>query len=329
MLRKACERTWERHALRRNLSMDFATLFQDLLAQFDTQPDNFSPQRVQDELVGQMAELLEADYDTLSLEIDDSESRQRALTSDPAPLQAARPAVPAGPPRPPSPPSLPPGPSVQSSEPGPGQAAQAGSTPAASDKGMQQDDERLQGHIVSRPRPPNACNPSSAWWPIRWATSCPTSRPTRCARSLCRRAGSTPSRMSGTSSPAWMCRIGCGCTSHSSRARSPRKPTWPGRSNQRRRHGLRLRGAPAVRALPPFACAVLTLLHALCAAPRPAPGFDGARLADDLAALLHGGGAYPRLSDAGLVKLFRLLRMARRLLDLETGAASSNPGHGA
>ena len=86
---------------------------------------------------------------------------------------------------------------------------------------------------------------------------------------------------------------------------------------------------PAVRALPPFACAVLTLLHALCAAPRPAAGFDGARLADDLAALLHGGGAYPRLSDAGLVKLFRLLRLARRLLDLETGAASSNPGHGA
>jgi hypothetical protein len=38
---------------------------------------------------------------------------------------------------------------------------------------------------------------------------------------------------------------------------------------------------------------------------------------------------YPRLSDAGLVKLFRLLRLARRLLDLETGAASSNPGHGA
>ncbi len=53
------------------------------------------------------------------------------------------------------------------------------------------------------------------------------------------------------------------------------------------------------------------------------PGFDGARLADDLAALLHGGGAYPRLSDAGLVAV-PLLRMARRLLDLETGAAFSN-----
>src|SRR5574337_638586 len=154
VLRKACERTWERRALGRNLSMDFATLFQDVLSQFDTQPDNFSPQRVQDELVGQMAELLGVDYDTLSLEIDDSESRQRALTSDPAPLQAARPAVPAGssaePPQPPSPPSPPTGPSVQSSEPGAGQAAQADSTPAASNKGMQQDDglrdERLQGH---------------------------------------------------------------------------------------------------------------------------------------------------------------------------------------
>ena len=47
----------------------------------------------------------EADYDTLALEIDDTESRQRALTSDPAPPQSARPAVPAAPapePRPPS-----------------------------------------------------------------------------------------------------------------------------------------------------------------------------------------------------------------------------------
>jgi hypothetical protein len=60
-------------------------LFQDVLSQFDTQPDGFSLQRVQDELVGQMAELLEADYDTLALEINDSENRQRALTSEPSP----------------------------------------------------------------------------------------------------------------------------------------------------------------------------------------------------------------------------------------------------
>ena len=78
-----------------------------------------------------------------------------------------------------------------------------------------------------------------------------------------------------------------------------------------------------------FARAVLTLLDALSEASAPATGFDRTRLADDLAPLLHSSGeASMRLSDAGLVKLFRLLRLARRLLDLESGAASANPGHG-
>ena len=40
---KACERTWERRALGRTVAVDFATLFQDVLTQFDTQPDDFSP----------------------------------------------------------------------------------------------------------------------------------------------------------------------------------------------------------------------------------------------------------------------------------------------
>ena len=86
--------------------------------------------------------------------------------------------------------------------------------------------------------------------------------------------------------------------------------------------------APAVgqaKALPAFARAVLTLLHVLSAAPPSANGLDRARLADELAALLHGhGGSATRLSDAALVKLFRLLRLARRLLDLEAGVASQD-----
>ncbi|MGV8691690.1 ParB family protein, partial [Pseudomonas aeruginosa] len=86
--------------------------------------------------------------------------------------------------------------------------------------------------------------------------------------------------------------------------------------------------APAVgqaKALPVFARAVQTLLHALSAAPPAANGLDRARLADELAALLHGhGGSATRLSDAALVKLFRLLRLARRLLDLEAGVASQD-----
>jgi hypothetical protein len=112
-----------------------------------------------------------------------------------------------------------------------------------------------------------------------------------------------------------------------------------GHRGQRRRHRLRLRGAPAVRALPPFARAVLTL-HALSAAPRPAP----ASMARGWPTTWRPAAwrrRYPRLSDAALVKLFRLLRLARRLLDLEparrpaprrlsrghhVGTASAQPG---
>jgi hypothetical protein len=46
-----------------------------------------------------------------------------------------------------------------------------------------------------------------------------------------------------------------------------------------------------------------------------------------LPALLHGQGQHHgdctrRLSDTALVKLFRLLRLARRLLDLEAGTTA-------
>ncbi|ADV00451.1 MULTISPECIES: ParB family protein [Comamonadaceae] len=338
VLRKACERTWERRALGCNLSVDFATLFQDVLSQFDTQPDNFSPQRVQDELVGQMAELLGVDYDTLSLEIDDSESRQRALTSDPAPLQAARPAVPAGssaePPRPPSPPSPPTGPSVQSSEPGAGQAAQADSTPAASDKGMQQDDglrdERLQGHIVSPAPTTERLQSIQRMVADQMGDKLPDFEVDALRAIPVQAGGLYPI------SDVWYIEPGLDVPDRlrvhiAQFAREIAEEADVAGQVEPSEGGIGFVcvAPPAVRALPPFARAVLTLLHALCAAPQPATGLDGARLADDLAALLHGGGTYPRLSDAGLVKLFRLLRLARRLLNLETGAASSNPGHGA
>ena len=44
-LRKVRERTWERRALGRSSPWWISPLFQDV-GQFDTQPDNFSPQRV-------------------------------------------------------------------------------------------------------------------------------------------------------------------------------------------------------------------------------------------------------------------------------------------
>ena len=343
VLRRACERTWEQRALGRHLAVDFASLFQDVLSQFDTQPDGFSLQRVQDELVGQMAELLEADYDTLSLEINDSENRQRALTSEPSPVSPIAPIVSAAP-RPASPPptmpiapqagtpvgpaaEFPPTQTAAAPATGSGQAAGEDSVPVPADRNA----ERLQGHIVS-PAPTterlqsiqrlvadqlgdklldfeaNALRaipvqvgglyPISDVWYIEPGLDVPDRLRVHIAQFACEIA--EEAAVGGHIEPIER-GIGFVCM------------------------------APPVaqaKALTAFARAVLTLLDALSEAPAPATGFDRTRLADDLAPLLHSsGGASMRLSDAGLVKLFRLLRLARRLLDLESGAASANPGH--
>ncbi|WP_207928152.1 ParB family protein, partial [Pseudomonas aeruginosa] len=103
VMRTACKRTWEHYAKDRSLPLDFDSFFQEVLAQFDTQGDEFAPQRVQDELIGQMSELLGIGYDVLALDLTESESRHRALVSDPTP-PAAQPALPsptAGTPTPP------------------------------------------------------------------------------------------------------------------------------------------------------------------------------------------------------------------------------------
>ncbi|MFU6822890.1 ParB family protein [Pseudomonas aeruginosa] len=325
VLRKACERTWERRALGRTVTVDFATLFQDVLTQFDTQPDDFSPQRVQDELVGQMAELLEADYDTLALEIDDSESRQRALTSEPAPV------VPAAPSAPVSAPQQPPvssGPRDTTPVSPAASAAPPPASPEAPQDQHGQRDERLQGHIVTPaptterlqsiqrmvadqlgdklpdfeadalraiPVQAGGLYPISDVWYIEPSLDVPDRLRVHIAQ-FAREIGEEAAVADHIE--ASVGGIGFVCA------------------------------APVVgqaKALPAFARAVLTLLHVLSAAPPSANGVDRARLADELAALLHGhGGSATRLSDAALVKLFRLLRLARRLLDLEAGVASQD-----
>lgn len=343
VLRRACERTWEQRALGRHLAVDFASLFQDVLSQFDAQLDGFSLQRVQDELVGQMAELLEADYDTLSLEIDDSESRQRALTSEPSPISPIAPIVSAAQ-RFVSPPSatttapqvgtpvgpaaeFPPTQTAAAPAAGSGQAAGEGAAPVPAGS----DTERLQGHIVS-PAPT-------------------TERLQSIQRLVADQLGDTLPDFEANALRAIPVQVG---------GLYPISDVWyiePGLDVPDR---LRVHIAQFARevaeeaavaghiepsdggigfvcvippdaqatASPAFDRAVLTLLHALSAASVPKTGPDRTRLADDLAPLLHGsGGASMRLSDAGLVKLFRLLRLARRLLDLESGAVSADPGH--
>ena len=89
--------------------------------------------------------------------------------------------------------------------------------------------------------------------------------------------------------------------------------------------------APQADLSPPaFGQVVLALLRALSLPHTMAPDQDDRHLEGHLGALLLGGGVresgvLPRLSDNGLVKLFRLVRLARRLLDLETNPDEANP----
>nr|WP_042886901.1 ParB family protein [Cupriavidus necator] len=343
VLRKACERTWERRALGRHLAVDFASLFQDVLSQFDAQPDGFSLQRVQDELAGQMAELLDTDYDTLSLEIDDSESRQRALSSEPLPVRPTASTVSATP-RPASPPpaatpaqqaGVPTGPvaarpstrTAMAPAAGSGQAGEVGAEPVRADR----DAQRLQGHIVSPAPTTERLQSIQRLVADQLGDRLPDFE-TNALRAI-------PVQVGGLYpvSDVWYIEPGLDVPDRlrvhiAQFAREVAEEAAVGEQIEPSDDGIGfVCVTPPVaqaRAMPDFARAVLALLHALSTAQPTATGPDRARLADDLAPLLHGRGRTSmRLSDTGLVKLFRLLRLARRLLDLENGTAFADPGH--
>ncbi|MGU2180471.1 ParB family protein [Pseudomonas aeruginosa] len=329
VLRKACERIWERRALNQSLAVDFATLFQDVLSQFDAQSEDFSPQRAQDELVGQMAELLEVDYDTLALEIDDSESRQRALSSEPtAPKPTAAPVVPAAPFAPVSAPQQPPVSSLPRDTTPASPAASAATPPASSEAPKDQHgprDERLQGHIVTPAPTTERLQSIQRMVADQLGDKLPDFEADALRAIPVQAGGLYPI------SDVWYIEPGLDAPDRlrvhiAQFAREIAGEAAVAEHIEASDGGIGfVCMAPAVgqaKALPAFARAVLTLLHALSAAPPSANGLDRARLADELAALLHGhGGSATRLSDAALVKLFRLLRLARRLLDLQAGEA--------
>jgi len=340
VLRKACERTWERRALARDLSVDFTSLFQEVLSQFDTQPDAFSSQRVQDELVGQMAELLDVDYDTLSLEIDDSESRQRALTSEPTPEAPPAQVLPTAPmpssPRPlastraatgpvASTPPMPPGAETLAAG-----AKDLGESqvPASRDEQL---GERLQAHIVSPASTTDRLQSIQRLVADQMGDKLPDFEG-NVLRAIPVQAGALY-----PISDVWYIEPGLDAPDRlrvhiAQFAREIAEEAAVADHIEPRDGGIGFVCiAPAVgqaKTLPVFARAVLTLLQVLSAAPAPSTGLDRTRLVDDLGSLLHGhGGMSTRLSDAGLVKLFRLLRLARRLQDLETDASSGASGH--
>ena len=327
VMRKACERTWEQYAKAKSLPLDFEGFFQEVLSQFDTQADEFSPQRVQDELIGQMSELLGIDYDVLALDLTESESRHRALVSDPTP-SPAQPTLPdpvplARPPRDASTSA----PTVASpvGRPGavpPRQDNAAGE--ASSGNPVAASGDLLQGHIVSPAPTTERLQSIQRMVADQLGDALPPDFSANVLQSIPVQAGGlypisdvwyidpgldTPDRL----------RIHIAQFAREIAAEADLDGCIDDRPDG---IGFACRGqAPS-----PAGRAVLALLACLAGQSLAELGLDNGQLALDLPALLHGQGQSHDatcLSDTAVVKLFRLLRLARRLLDLEASTTAS------
>ncbi|HCJ6278143.1 ParB family protein [Pseudomonas aeruginosa] len=92
-LRKSASSCWTR--LYAGEGIDFEMLFQDTLAIFDSSPDEFIFDRFQDELIDQMKRPLGLRYDQILLEITNGQQEQRRGTLVDLPAPAAPPGIPA------------------------------------------------------------------------------------------------------------------------------------------------------------------------------------------------------------------------------------------
>lgn len=86
-LRRAATQAWGQHT---SSGDDFPDLFQEVLTLFDIEGSELHLQRVQDELIGQMAERLSVSYDKLCLDVEEAQTRQRALTREPSRVSVDR-----------------------------------------------------------------------------------------------------------------------------------------------------------------------------------------------------------------------------------------------
>ncbi|EPZ15044.1 hypothetical protein M622_16900 [Thauera terpenica 58Eu] len=344
VLRRACERIWEQRARGTRIGEDFHALFHEVLATFDSASEALSVQRVQDELVGQMAEQLDVDYDTLNLEVGDNESRQRALGSDPT-LATAHPRRPTAP-TPTRLPSEAPGTPPHPAPPHPAPPLSPVATTASSSTeetaapaqnthpSPSPDPDRLQGHIVSLAPTTERLQSIQRMVADQLGDALPDFEANVLRAIPVQAGGLYPI------SDVWYIEPGLDVPERlrvhiAQFAREIAEEAGQADCIEPTDEGLGyVCNADALsanaHALPFLARAVLTLLQALStgylAAPAPLSTLDDLRLTDALGPLLQGrrnGPASDRLSDNGLVKLFRLLRLARRLLDLEAGAGSS------
>ncbi|UPG95971.1 ParB family protein [Luteibacter aegosomatissinici] len=329
VMRKACMLAWERYAKGRSLVQDFDEFFQDVLSQFDVQADEFSAQRVQDELIGQMAELLGVDYDVLALDMTESESRQRALVSDPTP-PSTPPALPepgtiARPPANTAPPTA----GAASAAPPAGRpaattathesdadASQAGAASPAAGSDL------LREHIVSPAPTTERLQSIQRMVADQLGDALPPDFSASVLQSIPVQAGGlypisdvwyidpgldTPERL----------RIHIAQFAREIAGEADLEEFIDDRAD-----GIGFACRARTQSPAPLGRAVLALLACLAGQRLADVGLHDGQVVIDLPTLLHGqGDAAQRLSDTALVKLFRLVRLARRLLDLEAGAA--------
>jgi ParB family protein of integrating conjugative element (PFGI_1 class) len=348
-LRKGASRVWESRGAANPPTIEFGTLFQDVLASFDGQPDAFTVQRAQDELLGQMAPILSVDYDSLALEIADSETRQLVLRHDPARLTSLIP-----PPPEPVAPNLPPLPRVAmtSTSPTPPQllsrpSAQPSNTersahtpPPTHTAGHSptvtpDEEERIAQHILSPLQMTDRLHDIQRTIAAATGDTIPDFR-TNVLQAIPVQAGGLH-----PISDVW--HIAAGLDSQESLrvhiaqlAREIAAEAGADGRIQSVTDGAGFMVVTTGHSTAPnsfFERAVVGLLTALSTPYLTASGrrqTDSLRLGDDLGILLQGSAPgmqhradhLTRLSDVAIVKLFRLIRLARRLFELPSDNAT-------
>ncbi|VBF49932.1 ParB family protein [Burkholderia pseudomallei] len=338
-LRRAAARTWEQ---RGGESADFATLFQDVLALFDGDVASFTVQRMQDELIGQMAERLRIDYDALSLDLEESETRQRALSREPAAPPSEAPIISRKPS--PSPDANVPSSTAAADDAAPPPIAPSPSTESYTPPSSVPNDDAdsVQQHIVSPAPDTGRLQALRQLVAEHTGDDMPSDFATTVIQAVPVQAGGlypisdvwviTPSLDDPQPLRTHIAQLAREIAAEAD------MDACVVATDQGIGYRIDDTGAHRASPLPFFARAVRGLLLALTVVAPDIPpasaesAFASLRLADDLAPLLLGGtAAHPltRLSDAALVKLYRLVRLARRLhdhLNAPPGAAEGTHG---
>jgi hypothetical protein len=317
VLRKTAERVWEQHAAGMRMAVEFEPFFGDVLMQFDTAPEEFSVQRVQDELIGEMAGLFGIAYDTLHLAFTEGESRHRVLVSK---LGPDAPVLPEPPPLPVV--SFAPSARSGSGHGNPAPMAGGGSAPRTEPRHGQEpedNEQRVRGHVVSQAPTTDRLQSIQQMVASQLGDGVAPDFERNALQAIPVQAGGlypisdvwyidpgldTPERL----------RIHIGQF-----AREIADEAALGDAVAACDEGIGFVCTLPSAHAPRMARATGLLLAALNGGETLSDA-DCRQFVAELPALLHDGdGTTPRLSDTALVKLFRLLRLARRLFDLESG----------